>query len=307
MTSRKADSQKFKRGTISKIDGVKCIFIDGYWIRYYAPPAESWEAKKNLIAGLTRRTFHHTERGINTPGGNLELARHHYENTTVAEEKRVAAAMLAGALFNRATDIFTTIADLEDIGVHIDPGNELLQECSECLEEAMELGKSVRHISGNEGINELWGEPLKAFTMSGYDFYISRYVKISLTMRDMDRINVVLKETLKPFREFDPVISAMFKFSRYAKRNCETMKRDPLYFKVWPKFVTRSDRVSQLLEEIKDDNSLNTKPFIIEACELVSECRELITYISAARVPMSKLTNRFFDTCNAFQQKIKSA
>ena len=305
MTSRKADILKVKRGTISEIDGVECIFIDGYWIRYYEPPAESWEARKNLIAGLTRRTFHHTERGINTPGENLELARYHYENTS-EEENRVAAAMLAGALFNRATDIFTTIADLEQIGVHIKRGNELLQECSECLEEAMELGKLVRHISGNEGINELWGEPLKAFTMSGHDFYISRYVKISLSMRDMDRINSVLKETLKPFKEFDPVISAMFKFTRYAKRNCETMKRDPLYFTVWPKFVTRSDRVAQLVEGIRQDHSLNTKPNMLEACDLVAECRELITYISAARVPMTKVTNRFFVTCEAFQQKNKA-
>ncbi len=303
MTTRKADVLKVKMGTISEIDGVECIFIDGYWIRYYDPPAESWEARKNLIAGLTRRTFHHTERGINTPGENLELARFHFENTNSEEENRVAAAMLAGALFNRATDIFTTIADLEQIGVHIKRGNELLQECSECLEEAMELGKLVRHISGNEGINELWGEPLKAFTMSSYDFYISRYVKISLSMRDMDRINAVLKETLKPFKEFDPVISAMFKFTRYAKRNCETMKRDPLYFTVWPKFVTRSDHVTQLVDGIRQDHSPNADPSILEACNLVAECRELITYISAARVPMTKVTNRFFDTCSEFQQK----
>ncbi len=300
-------NRELKRGTISEINGVKRMYIDGYWIRYYDPPADSWTTKKNLIAGLTRRTFHHTEPGINTPGENLELARKYYENTESEKEKRVAAAMLAGALFNRATDIFTSIVDLENIGVHIKRDNQLLLECSQCLVEAMELGKSVRHISGNEGLNELWGEPLKAFTLPVNQFYMSRYVKISLSMRDMDRICNALEDVLVPMQIFDPAISAMFRFTKHAKRNCETMKRDPNYFRVWPKFVTRSDDVKELIEEIRNDESLNSDLHILKACNLLDFCHQLITNISAARVPMRKLTDKFFDSCIKMNQSLNSA
>ena len=39
--------------------------------------------------------------------------------------------MLAGALFNRATDIFTSIVDLAAKGVETAPDNELMRECEE--------------------------------------------------------------------------------------------------------------------------------------------------------------------------------
>ena len=56
--------------------------------------------------------------------------------------------MLAGALFNRAADIFTTVVDLEAKGVHISPDNELMRQCGEFFGEALELGKTVKHYSG---------------------------------------------------------------------------------------------------------------------------------------------------------------
>ena len=65
--------------------------------------------------------------------------------------------MLAGALFNRATDIFTKLVDLQALGVEISSDNALMRECGRCLQEALVLGKSVLHRSGDEGIDELWG------------------------------------------------------------------------------------------------------------------------------------------------------
>jgi len=73
--------------------------------------------------------------------------------------------MLAGALFNRATDVFTAIVELEEKGVMISSENELMRTCGECFAEALELGKQVKHHSGEEGIDELWGEPSRAFTL----------------------------------------------------------------------------------------------------------------------------------------------
>ena len=76
------------------------------------------------------------------------------------------------------------LVELEACGVCIEPQNDLMRACGTCLREALEYGKLVRHRNGDSGIDELWGEPFKAFIMSIEDFYESRYVKIALTMRN---------------------------------------------------------------------------------------------------------------------------
>ena len=138
-------SASIHNGSRKDINGRPHIYYDGYWIRYYAPPEETLAAKRDLLLSLTRRTFHHTEPGINTPGQKTEVARASYEAEQDPARKRVNAAMLAGALFNRATDIFTSIVDLESQGIEVHQDNELMRECSECFSEALELGKQVRH------------------------------------------------------------------------------------------------------------------------------------------------------------------
>eukprot|EP00494_Astrolonche_serrata_P003653 UN03660 len=106
-------------------DEVEYVFYDAYWIRYYAPLQNTLANRKRLIDSLTRRAFHHTEAGINTPGKSLEAAREAYLNEIQPERKRVNAAMLAGALFNRATDLFTSIVNLAELGVQVSHSNEL--------------------------------------------------------------------------------------------------------------------------------------------------------------------------------------
>ena len=56
-------------------DDSEYIFYYDYWIRYYAPMGDTLSNRKRLIDSLTRRAFHNTEAGINTPGRNLEQAR----------------------------------------------------------------------------------------------------------------------------------------------------------------------------------------------------------------------------------------
>ena len=79
--------------------------------------------------------------------------------------------MLAGALFNRASDIFTKLVEMQALGVEIDPGNTLMRECDNHLQEALSLGQLVLHRSGEEGLDELWGEPFKAFAYPIEEFY----------------------------------------------------------------------------------------------------------------------------------------
>jgi hypothetical protein len=107
----------------------------------------------------------------------------------------VKGAMLAGALFNRAADIFTKLVELQSVGIEIQSDNALMRECGRCLQEALGLGRLVLHRSGEEGIDELWGEPFKAFSIPLEDFYESRYVKIALTLRDIDLIADAMVDT----------------------------------------------------------------------------------------------------------------
>ncbi|MCW8947799.1 MAG: hypothetical protein OQK80_10030, partial [Sedimenticola sp.] len=85
-----------ENGTHQIIADKECIFYDGYWIRYYPTPENTLANRKKLIDDLTRRAFHHTESGINTPGERLEEAREAYEQEQDPAKKRVNGAMLAG-------------------------------------------------------------------------------------------------------------------------------------------------------------------------------------------------------------------
>ena len=302
-----ADEQQLKNGTVRKIDSKQRVYYDGYWIRYYRPPEESLAAKKNLIVGLTRRAFHHTEPGINTPGDKLDLARAGYERAQHPSEKRVSAAMLAGALFNRATDIFTTIVELGEKGVLVSIENELMKECSDCLQEAMQLGKSVRHYSGNEGVDELWGEPLKAFSMSIEEFYKSRYIKISLSMRDIDRVAEHMIQTFNRVDAFAGIDECLREFAKMAKMECEITKADPEIFDVWPKYVTSSDRVQNFKPSLDKDASPATREMARRGSELLENGRKLIMHISGVRVPISEVTKRYLKDLNNYDKDVQRA
>ncbi len=45
-----------------------------------------------------------------------------------------------------------------------------MRQCGEHLQESLALGKMVLHRSGEEGIDELWGEPFKAFAFPIEEF-----------------------------------------------------------------------------------------------------------------------------------------
>ena len=123
--------ENLPNGTSRKIDGKACVYYDGYWIKRYEPMEDSLETKKYLIEALTRRLFNHVEHGINMPGERLDEARQAYETEQNPELKRVKGAMLAGALFNRGTDIFRKLVALGEDEVKSPRSRELLHECGE--------------------------------------------------------------------------------------------------------------------------------------------------------------------------------
>jgi len=228
-------------GTERVINGQRRVYFDGYWIRAYDVPANRWHAKKQLIEALTRRLFDHVEHGINVPGVRLDEARAAYEGEADPAKKRVKGAMLAGALFNRAADIFTKLVELEGSGIRIQSDNALMRQCGQHLQEALELGKTVLHRTGEEGIDELWGEPFKAFAYPIEKFYESRYVKIALTMRGIDEIAEALLQTFNDQPLYPGIEGVIWSFAKAGKINCETLRDDPDIFEVWADFVVAGE------------------------------------------------------------------
>lgn len=294
-------NSQIQNGTRNVIDGHQAIYYDGYWIRYYAPPEDNLTERMALIESLTKRAFHHTELGINTPGENLELARKAWEEETDPSRRRVNAAMLAGALFNRATDIFRILVELGRKGVRLSDDNELMRECGECFREALALGRNVRHYSGEEGIDEIWGEPFKAFTLPIASFYESRYLKVAHAMRDIDRVADGIIETIEGFPGMEPLEMQVREFANAARSECETMKSDPDNFHTWPRFVALSESVVGFRPPSAPYQTESMQHYLNEALRLVEEGKKVIEYLTGARVPMPKTMNNFLERVAQFK------
>ena len=207
----------YENGFRKEFDGVTKAYYEGYWIKCYEPPVDNLSAKKSLIQSLTRRLFNHMEHGINIPGKLLDEVRAAYEAELDPRKKRVKGAMLAGALFNRAADIFTHLVELEASGVEILPGNDLMHTCGLCLREALEFGKLVKHRNGDEGIDELWGEPFKAFIMPIDEFYESRYIKIAMTMTNIDQVAGHMAKCISADPRFSGIDKLLLDYAKVAK------------------------------------------------------------------------------------------
>jgi hypothetical protein len=288
-------------GTKRVIDGVERVYYYGYWIRTYEAPASTLEAKKRLIEALTRRLFNHVEHGINIPGFRLAEARAAYEAEQDPALRRVKGAMLAGALFNRATDIFTKLVDLQAVGVDIASDNALMRECGRCLQEALQLGKTVLHRSGEEGIDELWGEPFKAFSIPVEAFYESRYNKIALAMRDIDRIAAVLAAAFEAHDYFPELNVLVDDYARIAHLKCEVLRTDASIFDVWARFTVAGERLRDYQPELPADAPELQVLECEQGLRLIRRAQELISDVTRARVSMPKSTEEFARQCEAFR------
>ncbi|MET0065953.1 MAG: hypothetical protein ABW076_06375 [Candidatus Thiodiazotropha sp.] len=293
-------SNEIPNGTIEEIDGKTCIFYDGYWIKHYDPMEDSLETKKYLIEALTRRLFNHVEHGINMPGVRLEEARKAYAEEQDSDLKRVKGAMLAGALFNRGTDIFRQLVKQSEESIKSGRGREMLHECGQYLLEALEMGRLVKHRSGDEGIDELWGEPFRAFTVPIESFYETRYIKIAQTMHDIDRISESMIAAFHDSRFFPGVESLITQFAGSAKLKCETLRTDPVIFEVWPRFAVAAERLLGTAPMEKSGNSCQVCWEVDEGSRLIRDGTDLITHIARARVPMPKSTRAYIDRCESY-------
>lgn len=299
-------NKNITNGTKKEFDGKPCVYYDGYWIRAYGIEKDDLATKKMMIDQLTKRVFHHCEPGINTPGNRLEQIRRIYEEETNPSQKRVKGGMLAGALLNRGADILTSIVDLQAAGVSIDACRQLLKECGQCFIEALEMGRNIKLARGGEGLDELWGEPFKVFSMSMEQFYESRYIKVAQTMSEIDRITDSLLQIIDKQEQFEPARPAMEELCVTAKLACETIRTDPVNFDIWPRYVaakeSMEDYIRNYMEKLADNNHVLQRRVI----EMIRDGSALIISLATVRVPMPKSTEQILEKCRQLGKNIES-
>lgn len=293
-----------ENGTRRVIAGREKVFYDGYWVQTYEAPADSLQAKKLLIGALTRRLFNHVEHGINIPGKRLQEARDAFNCESDPQYRRVKGAMLAGALFNRAMDIFTKLVELQEAGVEIELDNALMRECGRCLQEALGLGQLVLHRSGEEGIDEMWGEPFRAFVTPIDSFYEGRYIKIAQAMGEIDLIAETLVTTFAASDLFAGIEQGIAAVADAAKIKCETLRTDANIFQVWSNLVVNAERLAAFPVAQYEDATEHEYLVLDEGRRLLKAGWDLIFWVTRARVPMPKSTQEFIDKCVAYRPRL---
>jgi hypothetical protein len=305
MTALKAMPDKVENGTVRKIDGDERIYYDGYWIRYYALP-NSLAFKKRLIDQLTRRVFHHAEAGINTPGERLEEVRAAYDSEQDQSRKRVLAAMLAGAMMNRGSDILTRIVELEVIGVKVASDNPLIRECGRCFMGALEYGKYIRPVTSKEGLDELWGEPFKAFTMPINQFLESRYIKIAQTMSEIDAIADKIAEVFGKAGMFAHLAPVINELAESAKLATETMRSDTQIIEIWPRFVGAADKIAEARPAMPPSHNRRDAALGRRGIRIIQESCDIIVALATIRIPMPHTTRSFLQQCDQFRDRYRN-
>ena len=294
---------ELQNGTERTFEGRSRVYYDGYWIKAYPVPADTLQEKRRLIQGLTHRLFKHVEHGLNVPGERLDQARQAYDAEPDPERKRVKAGMLAGALFNRAADIFQKLVELQQLGVLVKSDNALMRECGRHLGEALELGKMVRHRSGDEGIDELWGEPFKAFAFPIDEFYKSRYVKIAMTMRAIDGVAGELVSTFGPLVGFSGIVPLVAAFADAAKIKSETLRTDDDVFDTWTTFVVSGEHLLAFAARVTGSPGLDDE-LVQAGMVLIVRARDLIADMARARVPMPKSAAALTEAFTRYRERL---
>jgi len=190
---------------------------------------------------------------------------------------------------------------MQQLGIAVPHDSALMRECGDHLHEAFDLGRMVLHRSGEEGIDELWGEPLKAFTFPVEHFYQSRYIKIALTMRAIDRICGELSDTLSGLMMFTGIKPLLEEFARAAKTKSETLRTDPDIFDVWADFVVASEKLAGFRGSLEHHSDPALHECAIRGLRLVHEGKDLVADIARARTPMPKSAAELIKRCARYR------
>jgi len=162
---------------------------------------------------------------------------------------------------------------------------------------------SCAHVE-EEGIDEVWGEPFRAFTTPIADYYESRYIKVAQTMNNIESLANTIKTTFCGQPEFSQLASIIDTYADAAKHECETMKSDSTIFDIWPRFVATGEDVANFEPAIQPGHSLEHQYSMEHAMQTLVAGRNLINWVARARVPMPKSTELYVVRCAALSDRL---
>ena len=168
------------------------------------------------------------------------------------------------------------------------------------LQEALALGKLVLHRSGEEGIDELWGEPFKAFAFPVEDFYRSRYLKVAMTMQAIDAIAAEMNAAFDGLPAFAAMAPLVDELAAAARAQSETLRSDPDMFDVWTSFAVALREAPSVPPSLARAATDAERQRAELGLELVREGVALVDSIARARVPMPKSTAEYIERCRSF-------
>jgi hypothetical protein len=162
----------------------------------------------------------------------------------------------------------------------------------------------VLHRSGEEGIDELWGEPFKAFAFPIEEFYKSRYMKIAQTMRTIDIIQDELILTFGAMPAFSGIEPLIRECVAAAKIKCETLHTDPEIFDVWAALVVATEKLCTFEARSPKTSSLDEQLKIRQGVQLIAMGKDLIFHMTRARVPMPKSTREYVERLQKYREHV---
>ena len=89
-------------------------------------------------------------------------------------------------------------------------------------------------------------------------------------------------------------------YATAAREAVETMKKDPVIFQVWPKFVSLGEKLDAFRPRLPDRADQMLRMRIAYGRDLIQEGRLLISYIASARVPMTKRAGAYIEECQRY-------
>jgi len=136
--------------------------------------------------------------------------------------------------------------------------------------------------------------------MSMEDFFESRYIKIALTMRDLDRIAAELVNMALDFG-YDDLEEPVLEFADVCKQISEIAKSDSDIFQVWPRYVVAREQLSTYCERCSSDRDFGKRMLIDDSYRLIREGKDLMSYLAGTRVPMPVSLRDFLNKSEALR------
>ena len=120
-------------------------------------------------------------------------------------------------------------------------------------------------------------------------------------MRDIDGLAGKMEACFATLPGFAPIGALLRELASAAKLESETMRSDPVIFRVWPRFVAAGEGVADFRPVLPEDTTPEQRRLADDALRLIAEGKKVIEYLAGARVPMPKTTANYHRRCDLFR------